>query len=114
MYLILSKANFGGQSIAVLMVLDTSLYKVLSWSFMGLIRSELKLRLYCFGIRIQEFFFHSLYRSKTNYMQLNRLNIKKTTRAKLSPFVIYIKTIIYCGSFINFIVAAVFINRSNM
>ena len=30
------------------MVLDTSLYKVLSWSFMGLITSER----YCLGIRI--------------------------------------------------------------
>ena len=38
---ILSKANFGGWSIAVLMVLDTPLYKVLPWSFMGLIRSKL-------------------------------------------------------------------------
>ena len=33
-----------------LMVLDPFLYKVLSWSFMGVIRSEL----YCLGIRIKK------------------------------------------------------------
>ena len=60
------------------MVLDTSLYKVLSWSFMGLIRSEL----YCFGIRIQKIVFHCLYKSKTNYIRINSLNIKKNYRSK--------------------------------
>ena len=58
---------------------------------MGLIRSEL----YCFGIRIQKIVFHCLYKSKTNYTQIISLNIKKTTGAKLSPFVIYIEAIIY-------------------
>ena len=35
--LILSEAIFGGQPIAVLMVLDRSLYKVLTWSSIMLI-----------------------------------------------------------------------------
>ena len=45
-------------------------------------------------------------------MRLNILNIKKSNRAKLSRFVIYIEaiSIICCGIFISFIVAAVFIN----
>ena len=30
-----------------------------------------------------------------NYIWLNNLNIKKTSKAKLSKFVIYIETIIY-------------------
>ena len=73
------------------MVLDTSLYKVLSCFFMGLLRSKL----YCFGIRIQKIVSHCLYKLKTNYMRINNLNIKKTTGAKLSPFAIYIEAIIY-------------------
>ena len=75
MQLILSKANFGGYSIAVLMVLDTFLYKVLSWSFTWLIRSEL----YCFGIRIQEIVFIAIF----------------IAGAKLSPFAIYVEATIY-------------------
>ena len=45
-------------------------------------------------------------------MRLNILNIKKSNRAKLSRFVIYIEaiSIICCGIFISFIVAALFIN----
>ena len=89
--IVLSKANFGGESIAVLMVLDKSLHKVLPWSFMGLIRCEL----YYFGIRIQKIVFPCLYKSKTNYIRLNSLNAKKTTGAKISPFVICIEAIIY-------------------
>ena len=45
---------------------------------MELIRSEF----YCFGIRIQKIVFHCLYKSKANYLRINRLNIKKTTGAK--------------------------------
>ena len=76
---------------AVSIVLDTSFNKVLSWSFMGLIGPEF----YCFGIRIQKIVFHCLYRSKTNYTRLNSSNIKRTTRAKLLSFVIYMEAIIY-------------------
>ena len=94
----------------VLMVLDTSLYKVLSWWFMGLIKSEL----YCLGIRIhtKKKKNYCLYRSRTNYIRLNNLHIKKTIGAKLSRFAIYIEAIC-CGSLINFVVVAVFINCSN-
>ena len=44
-------------------------------------------------------------------MRLIILSIKKSNRAKLSRFVIYIEaiSIICCGIFINFIVVAVFI-----
>ena len=90
------------------MVLGTSLYKDLPWSFMGLIRSEL----YCLGIRIQKKIFYCLYRPRTNYIRSNNLNIKKTTGAKLSRFVIYIEAIC-CGGLIYFAVVAVFINGSN-
>ena len=104
------KANFGGYPIAVLMVLDTSLYKVLSWSFMGLIRSEL----YCLGIRMQKknFFIAVIGREHTIYVLYVFLNIKKTIGAKLSRFVLYIEAIC-CGSLINFVVVAVFINCCN-
>ena len=63
------------------MVLDTSLYKVLSWLFMGLISSEL----YSLEIRIQKIVFYCFYRLRLNYIRLNNL---KTTGAKLSRFVI--------------------------
>ena len=48
----------------------------------------------------------------TNYVRSNNLNIKETTGAKLSPFVIYIEAIC-CSSVIYFAVVAVFINCSN-
>ena len=73
---------------------------------MGLIRAER----YCLGIRIKKNY--CPYRSRTNYIRLNNLNIKKTAGAKLSRFVIYTEAI-YCGSLINFVVVAVFINSSN-
>ena len=96
------------------MVLGAFLYKVFSWSFMGLIRSELK----CFGIRIQKFFF-CLFRSRTNYIRLENLIIKKLPEKnfhiEVKFLVIYIKAIIcLCGSLINFVVVAVFINCSNV
>ena len=76
---------------------------------MGLTRSELyfleleykkKKKIYC------------LYRSRTNYIRFNNLNIKKTDGGKLSHFVICIEGIC-CGSLTNFPVVAVFINCSN-
>ena len=51
--------------------------------------------LYCFGIKMQAIVFYCPYRSKTNYVQIKSLNIKKTTRAKLSPYVNFLETIIY-------------------
>ena len=71
-----------------------------------LIRSEL----YCFDIRIQKIVLYYIYRLRANYMQVNNLTIKKTIKAKLSWFVIYLETIIYL---INFVVLAVFINCSS-
>ena len=53
------------------MVLHPSLYKVLSWSFMELIRSEL----YCLGTRLQKENY-CLFRSRTNYTRLKNLIIK--------------------------------------
>ena len=44
---------------------------------------------------MQAIVFYCPYRSKKNYVQVKSLNIKKTTRAKLSPFVNFIETIIY-------------------
>ena len=91
------------------MVLGTSLYRDLSFSFMGLTRSGI----YCLEIRIQKKKKnYYLYRSRTKYIRSNNLNIKKTTGANLSRFVIYIEPI-YCGSLINFADVAVFINCSN-
>ena len=95
------------------MVLDTSLYKVLSWSpimlttymLMGLIRSE-----HCyFGIRIQKIVFYCFYRSKTNYIRLNNLNIKKILEQNFHSLSFISKRSFICsGSFVNFIVVAVF------
>ena len=64
----------------------------------------------CFGNKIQKYILHCLCRTKINYLPLNNLTTEETTKIKLSQFVIYIEAIISirCGSFINFIVVAVF------
>ena len=77
--------------------------------FMGLIRFEL----YCFGIRIQKIVFYCLYR-RTNYVRLNNLNIKKLLEQNFHGLSFILKqSFICCGSFINFITVAVFINCSS-
>ena len=82
----------------------------LYYTILWLIRSEL----YCFGIRIQKNVLYCLYRSRINYIWLIKLTIQKTTKAKLSQFVIYIEaTFICCDIFINFLVVAVFISFSS-
>ena len=92
------------------MVLDTSLYKVFSWSFIGLIRSEL----YCLGIKIQKKFFYYLFRSRTNYIRLKNLIIKKLPEQNFHALSFISKrSFICCGSVISFVVVAVFINCSN-
>ena len=72
------------------MVLDPSLYKVLVWSFMGLIRSEL----YCLGIRIQKKFLLP-FQVENKLYKASELYHLKANGAKLSGFVIYIEAIIY-------------------
>ena len=91
------------------MVLDPSLYKVLSWSFMGLIRSEL----YCLGIRIQRKKF-CLFRSRANYIRLKNLIIKNQPEQNIHVLSFISKrSFICCGSLINFANVALFINCSN-
>ena len=92
------------------MVLDTYLYKALSWSFMALIRSEL----YCFGIRIQNIVFHCHYRSKTNYIWLTSLNIKKNYRSETFTIRYLYRSYHLYVAVVSLIVVAMFINYSNM
>ena len=58
---------------------------------MGLTRSERD----CFRIRIQKNIFLAFIGREKSYTRYNSLNIKQTTGAKLSLFVIYIEVIIY-------------------
>ena len=95
------------------MVLNTSLSRFLSrltlMFILWLIRSELNV----LGLEHKNDL-HCLCRWWTNYVRLHNLNIRKTIKEKISRFVIYIEAIIICcGSFINFIVVAVFINCSS-
>ena len=99
------------ESIAVLMILDPSSYnKVLSWSFMGLIRSEL-----CYlWIRIQKQKIYCLFRSRTNRTWLKKLIIKKLLEQNFHALWFISKLSYICfGSLVNFVVVAVFINCSN-
>ena len=80
------------------------------YTVLWLIRSKLY-----FETRIQEIVLYCLYRSRTSYIRLNNLTFKKTAKAKPSRSVIYVKaSVICCGSFINVIVVAVFINCTNL
>ena len=76
--------------------------------FMGLIRSEL----YCLGIGIQKKLL--LFRSRINYIRLKNLIIKKLPEQNFHALSFISKrSFICCGSLINFVVVAVFINCSN-
>ena len=91
------------------MVLDTSLYQILSWSFMELIRYAL----YCLEIRMQKKNY-CLCRSRTNYIRLKNLIIKKLPEQNFHALSFISKrSFICCGSVISFVVVAVFINCSN-
>ena len=77
---------------------------------MGLIRSER----YCFENGMQKIVFYFLYRSITNYIRLYNLNTKKLPQQNFHGLSFISKqSFICCGSFVNFIAVAVFINCSN-
>ena len=93
------------------MVLDTSLYKVLSWSFMGLIRSEH----YCLGIRIYIYIYiknYCFFTPSTNYIPFKNLIIKKLLEQFFHALSFILKrSFICCGSLAA---VAAFIYCSNL
>ena len=77
---------------------------------MGLIKSEL----YCFGIRIQKIVFIAFIGSEQTIYGLITSTLKKLLEQNLHSFSFISKrSFVCCGSVINFIVVAVFINCSN-
>ena len=88
--------------------LDTSLYKVLSWLFRGLIKSEL-------GIRIQKKkCFYCTFRSRTIYTRLKSLITNRLPEQNFHAlFFISKPSFTCCGSLINFVIEVVFVNCRN-
>ena len=76
---------------------------------MGLIRYEL----YCFGITIQKNNFIAFLGREQNHIRLKYLIIKKLPLQRYASSLISKRSFICCGSLINLVVLAVFINCSN-